>query len=333
MCGVVWLMIAWSDRTLPAAETRPLYSQPNMSTCADSVFTFQANFWVNLHLFLRAEARRRRLNAPQEMSAAALTPEEISAWRASLDAYDGIAQLNPLFDEQLISFVNRLAQSSEASALPPMQGDHSIVDALNRAAPVYRTHRWPDDRKQDVAWIAANCADVQQRDGEERRVIADYFHIKPPSQPILVDLARETGPTLAYTTAGPHGYSGHTILAPQKNAGRIEAVNTIYHEISHTMVDAPLIDAINEKAAQEHLRAPEDLWHAVTLYSTEEITKRIINANSTLVTSLDADRAQMFERNRWRSFLLALEKDWQPYLDKKVEFDVALTNLVRDTSK
>src|SRR4029077_1992253 len=129
---------------------------------------------------------------------------------------------------------------------------------------------------------------------------------------------------LAYTTAGPPGYSGHTILAPQKNASGIEALNTIYHEISHTMVDTSLIHAINAKAAPEHLKPPDDLWHAATLYSTTEITKRVINGDGAAMSCVDPDRAKMFERNGWHGILLALQKDWQPYLDRKVTFDVAL---------
>ena len=267
------------------------------------------------------------------MNSAFLTPEEAAAWKASLDAYDDIAQLNSLFDERLISLVNQLAQLPETKVLAAIKGERPIVDALNRAAPVYRAHLWPEDRKQDLAWIAANCSQVQEHDEEVRRAIAGYFHIKAPDQPILVDLARETGPTLAYTTAGPAAYSGHTILAPRKNAIQIEALNTIYHEISHTMVDVSLMDAINAKAAQKHLKPPDDLWHATTLYSTEEITKRIINADRTTDAALDADREQAFERNGWHNILVALEKDWQPYLENDVKFEVALTNLVRDASK
>jgi hypothetical protein len=122
-------------------------------------------------------------------------------------------------------------------------------------------------------------------------------------------------------------------LAPQKNAIQIEALNTIYHEISHTMVDMSLMDAINAKAAQKHLKPPDDLWHATTLFSTEEITKRIINADRTTDAALDADRERVFERNGWHNILVALEKDWQPYLENDVKFEVALTNLVRDASK
>ena len=81
------------------------------------------------------------------------------------------------------------------------------------------------------------------------------------------------------------------------------------------------------------MRVPDDLWHAVTLYSTEEITKQVIDADGAMAASLDTDRAQMFERGGWHNILLALQKDWQPYLDGKTTYDVALANLVRDTSK
>lgn len=315
----------------PMASAQPIFKQA--STCADSTFEFQANFWVNLHFFLRAESRRRRLDAPQQMSGIALTPAEVSAWKTSLDAYDAIAQVSPLFDEKLISFANRLAQESEVGALPPISGEESLVDALNRAAPIYRAHRWPDDQKQDAMWITANCANIQQHDDEARRAIAAVFHIKAPTSSILVDVAAETGPTLAFTTAGPPGRSGHTTVAPQKNSVQIVALDTIYHEISHTMVDDSLIEAINQRASRQNLKVPDDLWHAMTLYSTEEITKRVIHADRSTADSLDTNRAQMFERNGWRGILVMLKRDWQPYLDGNVDYDTALSNLVRDTAK
>lgn len=150
-CSVCLLAISSSGQLPPITAAQPLYEQSGVSSCFDTVFTFQTDFWVNLHLVLRAESRRRRLNAPQQMNSATLSREEAAAWSASLDAYDDIAQLNSLFDERLISLVNRVAQSPETRVLGPIKGEGSIVDALNRAAPVYRAHLWPEDRKQDLA--------------------------------------------------------------------------------------------------------------------------------------------------------------------------------------
>jgi hypothetical protein len=71
---------------IPATASQDEPPRPNAGSCSDSVFRFQANFWINLHLFLRAESRRRRLNAPQQMSVYSLAPLDASAWNASLDA-------------------------------------------------------------------------------------------------------------------------------------------------------------------------------------------------------------------------------------------------------
>ena len=45
---------------------RPLHS-------AETQFRFQDNFWVNLHLFVRAEARRRAYSQPPVMPVSALS--------------------------------------------------------------------------------------------------------------------------------------------------------------------------------------------------------------------------------------------------------------------
>jgi hypothetical protein len=99
------------------------------------------------------------------------------------------------------------------------------------------------------------------------------------------------------------------------------------------MVDASIEDVIHSCALKQHLKTPEDLWHAITLYSTEEITKQLINPDATAVQAMDNERAQMFERNGWHDILLALQRDWQPYLNGKSTFQFALAKLVRDTSK
>src|SRR4051794_16081345 len=81
-------LIGLSGRPLRAAETQ---------------FRFQDNFWVNLHHFVRAEARRRAFNAPLVMPTSALSEVERTAWSSAVDAYADLAQLDLVFDERLIS--------------------------------------------------------------------------------------------------------------------------------------------------------------------------------------------------------------------------------------
>src|SRR5436305_13070516 len=69
---------------------------------AETQFRFQDNFWVNLHHFVRAEARRRAFEAPLGMPMSALSEAERAAWASSLDAYADLANLDLVFDERLI---------------------------------------------------------------------------------------------------------------------------------------------------------------------------------------------------------------------------------------
>ncbi len=265
------------------------------------------------------------------MPVASLGAEEGRAWQAALDAYAGIAKRSLIFDGGLVQVGNTLAGLGDAMVLPPNVIESPIANALSTAAPIYRAHLWPEHRKEDDEWIAAHCSGVQRYDRQVRMAIAEALDAIPSSEPIVVDLARETGPTLAYTTNGPDGTSGHTVIAPQKNTDPELALNTIFHEISHTMDDR-IQDAIVKEATRQRVKVPEDLWHAVTLYTTGEITGRALSNDGRPAGSLDSDRATMFDRNGWQKILTALERDWQPYLDHKVPFGAALQNLVRDTA-
>jgi len=325
------LKIAWlALGTLVFSQTTA--APPPTPACADSVFRFQTNFWMNLHLFLRAAWRRRNANIPVQMNVAQLDAAEQRAWTSALDAYAGPANLSLIMDGGMVRLSNTLSGVEGDGALPPSASiDAAIANALNTAAPIYRVRLWPQHRREDDDWIAAHCSDIQRFDQPVKKAIADALHATPPSGPILVDVARETGPTLAYTTTGPDGTAGHTAIAPQKNGDPELALNTILHEISHTM-DDNIIDALNREAARQGVRVPEDLWHALTLYTTGEITRRFLGADGRPVAGLDVERAKMFERNGWRSILAALQKDWQPWLDGHTGFDAALGSLVHDAA-
>src|ERR1700722_6401447 len=90
--------------TLGLAQPKP--ADPHKTSyCEDSVFRFRSNFSLNLHLFIRAEARRRSLHLPLEMPIESLDSVQQPAWKQSLDSYDEIAK-GSLFDEGSIRIAN-----------------------------------------------------------------------------------------------------------------------------------------------------------------------------------------------------------------------------------
>jgi hypothetical protein len=309
-----------------AAGRLALRAQP----AADSVFTFQNSFWVNLHHFLRGESRRRSVNEPLELAPADLGREQHSQWQRGLDVYAELIKLNLIFDKRLVAIDNTLAKIAGEAELRPGVIEPEIAAVLNEAAPIYRARLWEEHRRANAAWIAAHTPEIRRYSAAVKKAIAAALHTMPPRDPMLVDLARDIGPNLAYTTAGPAGTAGHTVLAPQKNADPDIALNTIFHEISHTM-DREFNNHLYGEAERQKVDPPRDLWHAITLYTTWKVAKRELGRGDGYRP--DVENAATFERNGWQRLFQALNRYWQPYLDGRVAFEAALRDLVRETSR
>jgi hypothetical protein len=319
------LRIAVLVCVLPAA---PVYSQ-----AARLVVIFQNNFWLNLHHFLHGECVRPIVGVAVELPFSALTAEERGPWERALNAYKDLARRDLLFDESMVAIDNALAESSGSSPIQSSAVKPEILDALNGAAPVYRAHRWEKDLEENDRWIAVNRPLILQHADAVKAGIAAAFQVDPPKAPILVDLARDIGLALAYTTNGPPGTAGHTVVAPQKNMDPDVALNTIYHEISHTM-DERIMPLVDKEASRQGVSIPPDLWHALTLYTTGMIARRELRPpEDRRPYGPDADRVTMFERNGWREILAVLEKYWQPHLDGMVSLEKALSDVVRNAAR
>ena len=121
-------------------------------------------------------------------------------------------------------------------------------------------------------------------------------------------------------------------MAPQKNVDVDVALNTIFHEMSRTM-DDKIGDAVDTATKKQGVNPSTDLAPAVTLYTTTEITKRLLSKAGRSTTRWDEDRTALFERSAWTKTLAALQKDWQPYLEQKAPFEDAINKLVRDSQQ
>jgi len=296
-----------------------------------SQFKFQNNFWVNLHLFLRSEARRREHKSTPLMPAA-LSGEEQKAWAEALDSYTELARLNLIFDTRLIRINNSLAELGDVATLPAGSVELGIVAALNAAAPIYRAHLWEQHRRANEEWIAKFAPMIQQHATSVTKALEAAYQVKWPAEPILVDVTCESGPNEAYTTAGPPGTAGHTVMAASKLSDADMNFETVFHEASHT-VDDPIMQMLNAEARRQKLRLPDDLWHVLIFYTTGEIVKRELGKQGDPNYRPYAYRVNLYTSAGWDKMLLALEREWQPYLDGRVEFGSALHNLVRDASE
>lgn len=323
------LLLTLHSPAAPSIRAEPLKAVHLLAAGQDSpVFVFQDNFWVNLHHFLRAEARRRASGLPLELPPAALKPGERATWESDLGVYADLAKRSFIFDQTLVRIDNVLALKSESIIKSTTTVDPRVVMALNSAAPIYREHRWGHDHLENQQWIAAHDPSIMEQAPSIKAAIGRVFGMEPPERPILADVVRDIGPNLAYTTDGPTGFSGHTFIAPQANSNADVALDTVLHEISHTM-DHGIIAALDAEAARQHAQIPPDMWHAITLYTTGELVRNKLGRSRAHPSyAPNAAFFNLFAKGSWHGIFVDLQTYWLPYLNGKGKLSDALAAVV-----
>jgi hypothetical protein len=298
-------------------------------------FEFRNHFWINLHHLLRGEARRRDVKATPRIRLDTLSATERATWTSALDAYADYGRLNPVFDDRLVRISNSLTRVTSDAALEPLPPglEPNAARALTMTAPIYRTHYWLEQRQLNERWIAALEPMIASHGPAMAATLARIYGVEWPADPIIVDASSEAGANGGYTTDGPPGTAAHTVIeaANPEYQGDM-AFEMVFHEASHArVVGDHLIEAIKVEAARQRVAAPRDLWHALIFYTTGEVARRELGKAGDERYKAYAYRYGVYTSG-WQPLRDALERDWQPYLDRRVTFEEALSGLVRDTS-
>jgi len=243
----------------------PAAGQQPPSWDARPVFSFQSNFWVNLHHFLRAVGRG--MPAPAD-----LDPAERKTWDSVVARYrERYVERDLLFDEGMVAINDTLRKVGARAKVPPVPGEPELKDLLESAAPIYRKHWWPAHDAINRSWIAS-VEPLVARWGKPlaARLAASYGETWP-AEPHPVDVSVQAGPVGAYTSYPPHT----TIASVPPGPQGLAALEILFHEASHRWGRA-LGAAIASSAERAHRDVPKQLWHAVLFHDAGELTRRIL---------------------------------------------------------
>jgi hypothetical protein len=341
----------WAAPALRAEQ--PVTQQSSGTDSPLPVFELHSGFWVNLHHFLYLQARLMNGNissmgsgrgaaAPGEapVSLIDFPAEEIRAWQAAVAFYaKDLARRDLLLNGEMEIINNRL---SAMEACPDLEGKNSaactsglksdLVEALDRAAPVYRAHWWADQDRANREWIAQVAPMVRQMGLELSGQLADVYQRPWPTGRLRVDVVWYGGPYGAYTSLSPI----HVTLSSHDARNRgIYGFEVLFHESSHALAGA-VTEAIAREFRQRDKPIPRDLWHALLFYTTGELVRRdLAHGTMTLATSQGTDPSSYqpyaarfgLYSGAWDRFRGMLDLYWRPYLDGKVSFDTAVARL------
>lgn len=311
---------------------------------------------MNLHHFLYLQARlmegdsafadiSRGQAPPNEpmVSLSGLSTEEVAAWQAAVAYYErDLAARDLLLNVDMENINNRLAEletcadlagQSETACKSGLKPE--LVEALDRAAPVYRAHWWPAQDRANREWIAHVAPMVEQMGVELSGQLAEVYQRTWPPGRLRVDVVWYGGPYGAYTSLNPIHV---TISSHDARDQDIYAFEVLFHESSHALAGS-VTEAISREFRARDKPIPRDLWHALLFYTTGELVRRDLAEGSmtpALLANSDPQNYQPYAvrfglyAGGWEQFRGLLDLYWRPYLEGKVSFDAAIARIASD---
>jgi len=323
------------------------------------VFEFHSGFWVNLHHFLYHEARAR-LAAKEARSASGkssgpalkqapgsvvtLSVAEQKAWDQALAYYSAnYAGKDLSVNIDLILLKNQLGDFEDCDELTGKKQPRcdaglpgNIGPVLETAAPIYRAHWWADQDRANRRWVTRVAPMVREQGVGLSQRLADIYQAQWPKEKIRVEVCAYANPAGAYTSLDPLRV---TISSTDARNQGPEALEVLFHEASHGIA-LPVESAISRECKQRDKPIPRDLWHALVIYTTEEVLRPVFKDAASGKGGGDAPAApaepnevpnalrDILTQRGWEEYHLLLVMYWQPYLDGKVTFDNAIAHLV-----
>lgn len=315
------------------------------------VFEFHSGFWVNLHHFLYQQARERRTpgaSKTAQASLAGLTEGEQRAWEDAVAFYAAsYADRDVQFNYDLTLLKNQLGDfedCTELSAIPRKECDAGlpgkITPVLNRAAPVYRKHWWPEHDRANRRWVEAVAPLVREKSLELAQRLAEIYQTPWPKEKIRVEVVSYANSAGAYATLDPLRLTLSSL--DPRNQGNA-ALEMLFHEATYGLAE-PVQDAIVRECRRRGKPIPRDLWHALLFYTTGVAVRSALVAEAPAEerdppskvlpgtplpksNGTSAIREGLYARG-WSGYQALLQRYWQPYLDGKISFDTAVSRMV-----
>jgi hypothetical protein len=334
-------------------------STPPTTTAASAplpIFEMHSGFWSNLHHFLYLQSRLMKDGPPstraergeaqldeRPVSLIGLPEADIHAWQDAITFYSkDLGKRDLLLNGDMEIINNQLSLMEDC---PDLEGKTTplcksglrpdLVEALELAAPVFRTHWWTQQDHANREWISQVTPLIQKMGVELSGQLADVYERPWPSQRMRVDVVWYGGPFGAYTSLDPM----HITISSHDPRNRgVYGFEVLFHEASHAVSDYVTKTIAKDFRARDK-PIPRAFWHALLFYTTGEIVRRDIEYGSMTFTVEQRNGASEYlpyaarfglYSGAWEHFRALLDLYWLPYLDGRVSFETAMNRMAAD---
>jgi hypothetical protein len=312
-----------------AADNQPLDAE--ISYDQHRIFEFHNGFWVNLHHFLYEEAAVRAKNVrirPESAEDADvqthLSADEQQGWNDAVSYYQTkLVHRDLLFDDGMLAIKDDLEELENKATLKGSDLDPALVAILEKAAPIYRAHWWPEHQLQNRRWIETELPLVSKYGQILAQEIAAAYETQWPDSPVRVDVCAYSNWAGAYTSLRPTRVTTSSLdQAEQKTAG----LEILFHESSHALIQK-VSDSIDRETQTLQRKLPQPtLWHAVLFFTAGYEVQQLVSDYTPY-----ADANGLWTR-AWPTYRSPIVRDWQPHLEGKTTLEEAISRLVADAA-
>ncbi len=279
------------------------------------LFTFHSNAWLNLHHFVRANAR----GGP---APAALTESEQKQWAVGVEFYKPYAARDVLRDDGMVAIASALRGGEGKKNLDGIAIDAALKATLERLMPIYQGRWWTEHDRANREWIAAVRPLVDRHGAAISQSLTRVYGATWPAEPMHVDLSVAAGPVGAFSV------NRHiTISSSDQSYRGYAGLEMVFHEASHGLdLFRVLIQPLNQIATEQKVTVPPQLWHAVLFYTAGELTRRELSANGLDYTLYGG--IGLYNNLCGAGCRDKIADHWTPHLDGKRSIPEALSALV-----
>ena len=279
-------------------------------------FEFYNGFWTNLHHFLLQQSI-------ETTESASLPAVEKATWTEAVHFYQQRFAAKNRLSREVAAIKNSIEDHDGDATLASSGLDAELRAALEKAAPIYRAHWWPEHAEGNAAWIAAERPLAAKYGPAIIPRLAAAYATPWPDAPIRVDVVWYGGRTGAYTTTSP---TRIVVGSADPRDSGLDGLEVLFHEASHGIV-GKLQKAVSDYARRkDELLPQQDLWHAMLFYTTGEIVTNAV-ANDAPGRIPYATSQGLWARS-WPGYPQIFEKEWKPWMKGELGFDESVQRVV-----
>jgi len=292
----------------------PIAGQTHATSFDTELFTLRSDPRVGLHHFLAVWAAADAGEWPgyaqpivERDSLPQMDADDRRTWDAAIAAYASTVGRSPVFDAGLIAVRDWAAGTAARDDVPP--DDSRLVEAIERALPVYEQHWWPAHDARNREWTRAVLPLARSTERDIARRVAATYGGSWPEERIPVDVVAYANDVGAYSTGG------RIVTASADPAIQAEqSLEMLFHESSHTEpLESPLRATIRDAFQQEGGTAPDRFWHDVIFFVSGDATALALEAAGRPGHRHYGETAGVYARGeRWPAQLRAFEEHLRP---------------------